>query len=110
MTIKDIANLAASAGLPWGYDHFAEGEEPELPYLLYYYPSENDFYADGENYANIREVTFELYTRTKDAASERAFEDILRSADLSWYKQTDYLSDERICQTTYETEVIINAE
>ena len=49
MTIKDIADLAASSGLPWGYDHFAEGEEPELPYLLYYYPSENDFYADGEN-------------------------------------------------------------
>ena len=108
MTLKEIANIAASAGIPWAYDHFEE--EPSTPYLVYYYPAENDFVADGENYANIRAVTFELYTSEKDFDLEEDFEDELRDADISWYKSTDYIDDEKVYMTTYETEVLINEQ
>ena len=32
----------------------------------------------------------------------------LKEAGLTWYKQTDFLNDELLFQTTYELEVIIN--
>ena len=108
MNLKDVADIAAAVGIPWCYDHFDEELSP--PYLVYYYPAENDFIADGENYVNIRSVTFELFTKTKDIAMEAAVEVALREADLAWYKTTDYISDEKIYQTTYETGVLINEQ
>lgn len=109
MILQDIANIVAAAGIPWCYDHFKD-EEPDPPYMVYYYPAENDFMADGENYANVRSLTFELYTTTKDTAREKAFEALLRAADLTWFKTTDFINDEKIFLTTYETEVLINGE
>jgi len=108
MTLKEVANIAKAAGVPMAYDHF--DEEPAPPYLVYYYPSENDPMADGENYANIRALTFELVMDKKDFELEEDFEDELRDAGIAWYKSTDYIEDEKVYMTTYETEVLINAE
>ena len=108
MTLKEVAQLAASAGIPWAYDHF--DEEPAPPYLVYYYAGENDFIADGENYANIRALTFELVTADKDFDLEDDFEAELRDAGVVWAKSTDYINDEKVYVTTYETEVLINGE
>ena len=108
MTLKEVAEIAAAMGIPWSYDHFET--EPAPPYLVYYYPSENDFVADGENYANVRALTFELVTSEKDFELEAAIEAELRAADIVWYKATDYINDEKVFMTTYETEVIINEQ
>ena len=106
MTLKEVAEIAASLKIPWQYDHFDGKIKP--PYIVYYYPNETDFIADGVNYANIRAVTFELFTKEKDFDLERAFESRLKAADLAWYKVTDYINDERIYQTSYETGVLID--
>ena len=44
----------------------------------------------------------------KDFDKESAVETVLKNAGLTWYKQTDFLNDENLFQTTYESEVIIN--
>lgn len=108
MTKTEVANIANAIGIPWCYDHFIE--DPDPPYLVYYYPSENDFVADGENYVNIRSLTFELFTKKVDFDLEEDFEDELKAAGIVWVKSTDYLDDEKLYQITYETEVIINGE
>ena len=108
MTLKEVAEIAKSAGVPMAYDHFDEDIAP--PYLVYYYPSENDFIADGQNYANFRHVVFELFTAERDFEMEGDFEDELRDAGIVWYKSADYISDEKIYQITYETEVLINEQ
>ena len=64
--------------------------------------------ADNSNYANKRQLFIELYTKTKDPTSEGLVEAKLRTNGLTWYKQTDFLNDEQLYQTTYELEVIIN--
>ena len=33
--------------LPFAYDHFAEGEAPQPPFLCYLLPGSNNFSADG---------------------------------------------------------------
>lgn len=106
MTKQEVANIIASFGFSWRYSHFSQTPAP--PYVVYHYPSENDVNADDSNYVNRRQLFIELYTRTKDDTSEGIIENKLRAAGLTWYKQTDFLSDEQLFQTTYEMEVIIN--
>lgn len=106
MTLLEVAKMVASIGLPYRYSHFSETPQP--PYVVFYYPSETDPHADNSNYINKRQLFIELFTKTKDHTSEAAVETVLKNAGLSWYKQTDFLNDEKLFQTTYETEVIIN--
>lgn len=106
MTLLEVAQMVASIGLPYRYSHFSETPQP--PYVVFYYPSETDPHADNSNYINKRQLFIELFTKTKDQASEAQLEAVLKSAGFSWYKQTDFLNDEKLFQTTYETEVIIN--
>lgn len=106
MTLKEVAELIESFGLPWRYSHFSQ--TPEAPYVVYYYPGETDVLADNSNYVNKRQLYVELYTASKDPTTEATIESTLKGAGLSWYKQTDFLNDEKLYQTTYEMEVIIN--
>lgn len=106
MTLTEIAEMVEDIGLEWRYSHFSQTPNP--PYVVYYFPAENDVYADGSNYVNKRQLFIELYTKTKDITSEGTVEAKLKEAGLTWYKQTDFLSDEELYQTTYEMEVIIN--
>ena len=106
MTLKEFANLISSCGFLYRYDHFSQTPAP--PYIVYYYPDENDVMADNKNYVNKRRVNVELFTTTKDVSTEATVEGVLAGAGLTWYKQTDFLNDEKLYQTTYEMEVIIN--
>lgn len=106
MTLKEVAEMIATIGYPWHYSHFTK--TPNLPYLVYYYPSENDVFADNSNMVNRRRLYVELFTQTKDLTAEANVEAVLKANGFTWYKQTDFLSDELIFQTTYEMEVIIN--
>lgn len=106
MTLQEIANLINSFGFPWRYSHFSQTPNP--PYVVYYFPSENDVFADNANYANKRQLFIELYTSIKDTEKEAIIEAKLKKAGITWYKQTDFLNDEKLFQITYESEVLIN--
>ena len=108
MTLKEIKTMIASIDLPYRYSHFSDTPTP--PYVVYYYPSENDVKADNSNYVNRRQLFVELFSKTKDFENEAVVEGVLKGAGLSWYKSTDFLNDEKLFQTTYEMEVIINGE
>ena len=106
MTLKEVATMISTIGYPYRYSHFSETPQP--PYVVFYYPSENDAFADNSNYVNKRQFFVELFTQTKDVAAEAAVEAVLKANGFTWYKQTDFLNDEKLFQTTYEMEVIIN--
>lgn len=108
MTLTEVANMVNSMGFPWYYSHFPQ--TPQTPYIVYYYPNSNDVYADTSNYVDKRALHIELFTKQKDMGAEADIEAVLKSNNITWYKQTDFLSDELIFQTTYEMEVIINGE
>ena len=98
--------MIASLNLSWRYSHFSQTPAP--PYVVYYFPSSSNVYADCKNYVDKEQLFIELYAKSKDATNESAIESALNSVGLTWYKQTDFLNDEKLFQTTYETEVIIN--
>lgn len=109
MTLKDVATMLDSLGYPCVYSHFTQLPE-STPYICFYYPAENDVHADNANYVNRRQLFVELYTKGKDIDTEAAVEAVLKQYGLTWYKQTDFLNDEKLFQTTYELEVLINGE
>lgn len=108
MTYKEVKTLLSTTNLPVVYYQWPEGQAPEPPYLVFYYPGDNDFIADDTNYQKIRELTVELYTDQKDFAMEEVVEGVLSGMVYSRFET--YINEERMFLVTYEMEVIINAE
>lgn len=53
MTYKDIDKMIKTLKLPYAYDMFPNNVAPEPPYIVFNYPSTNDFGADDINYVGI---------------------------------------------------------
>lgn len=108
MTYAEIASMIESTGLKNAYYQYPEGEAPELPYILFYYPERNDFQADNKNYARIPQLNIELYTKEKDFDKEKLIEDLLDENDIPYDKEEQYIEKEKMYEVLYITEVIIN--
>ena len=63
MTLEELARMLEKTGFPFAYDHFAEGESTDPPFICYLLPGSDNFAADGRVYFRISEVRIEL-TRT----------------------------------------------
>ena len=77
MTYDDVITMLEEAGLPLAYDHFAEGESPDPPFLVFLYPGSDNMFADDTVFKKIDELNIELYTDVKDPETETQIEDIL---------------------------------
>ena len=108
MTYAEIASMIESTGLENAYYQYPEGEAPELPYILFYYPERNDFQADNKNYARIPQLNIELYTKEKDFDKEKLIEDLLDENEIPYNKEEQYIEKEKMYEVLYITEVIIN--
>lgn len=112
MTRAQIATMIAGVGLPYAYDHFTtqDGANPQgPPFICFFYPNNDDFIADNINYAPITALVIELYTDNVDFDKEAAIEAALTSAGLPYAKSQAYIESEKMYQTTYNTEVHLNA-
>ena len=70
MTYENVIEMLEEAGLPLAYDHFAEGESPEPPFLIFLFPGTDNVFADDTVYQKIDELNIELYTDKKDPETE----------------------------------------
>lgn len=108
MTYGEVKEQLESIGLPLTYYEWPDDEEPELPYLVYYYPERDDFKADDINYIKKPRLNIELYTEEKDFDLENRLEAILEQYGFSYAKEEQYIESERMYEVLYVTEVIIN--
>ena len=108
MTYDEIASMIESTGLNNAYYQYPEGEAPDLPYILFYYPERDDFQADNKNYAKIPQLNIELYTKEKDFEKEDLIEALLDANDLAYDKEEQYIESEKMYEVLYTMEVIIN--
>lgn len=109
MTYKEIAEMLESTGLPYVYHSFTE-EAPNLPYLVFTYPDNNDMSADNINYTHVVQLNLELYTESKDFETESIVEKMFTDNGLYYTKSTAYIESERMFQTLYITEILITKE
>ena len=77
MSIEELAAILQEMDIPFAYDHFAEGESPEPPFICYLLPGSDNFAADGRVYFRINEVRIELYSDSKDVGLESKVEAVL---------------------------------
>ena len=105
MTYPEVKTLLETTDLPVVYYQWPVGLAPDPPYLVFYFPGDNDFKADDSHYAKIRELTVELYTDHKDFELEETVEAVLDPQVYERYET--YLDTERMFMVSYETEVLI---
>ena len=105
MTIEQLAAMLQETGIPFSYDHFAEGESPEPPFICYLLPGSDNFAADGRVYFKINEVRIELYTDKKDVSVEKQVEDALDDRGIFYNKSEVWISEERLYEVLYSFDV-----
>ena len=105
MEWQEIVSMLAGLGLPMAYHHFAEGESPDPPFLLYLSPGSDNFSADGTVYLKVKQLDVELYTDRKDPALEDRLEAVLDAAGLFYNKTESYIDSEKLYEVLYEMEV-----
>lgn len=108
MTENEVRAMVEKTGFPTAYHHFAEGQAPGLPFLVYLYPKSNNFSADGIVYQGINKLDIELYTECKDPEAERKVEAVLKEYGFFYEKNETYIESEKMYEVFYETEVLID--
>jgi hypothetical protein len=84
--MEELLKIIKETGIPFAYDHFAEGESPDPPFICYLLPGSDNFAADGRVYFKMNEVRIELYTDTKDLSVEQQLEDVLDAHEVFYKK------------------------
>lgn len=105
MTIEKLVEMLQETGIPFAYDHFAEGESPKPPFICYLLPGSNNFAADGKVYFRINQVRIELYTDSKDLAVERKVEMVLDEYGIFYNKSEVWIQSEKLYEVLYSFEV-----
>ena len=108
MTIEELAAVLQSTGIPFAYDHFAEGENPDSPFICYLLPGSDNFAADGQVYYRINQVRIELYTDSKDLDVEGKVEKALDDAGIFYNKSEVWIESEKLYEVLYSFEVPMN--
>lgn len=105
MMLEDFVGILDGTGIPFDYDHFVEGENPEPPFICYLLPGSDNFAADGQVYFRISEVRVELYTDRKDPDVEAKVEAVLDAAGIFYNKSEVWIQSEKLYEVLYSMEI-----
>ena len=105
MTHGEVMTMVAEMGLPYAYHHFAEGESPEPPFLVFLYPEADNFSADGTVYFKINRLHIELYTDLKNPDLEESIEAVLLRYGIFYGKTETWIESEKLYEVMYGMEV-----
>ena len=102
--MDELMEIMKETGLPFAYDHFAEGESPNPPFITFLLPGSNNFAADGKVYMKINEVHIELYTDEKNPETEALVEDVLDDHEIFYEKTEVWIESEKLYEILYSFE------
>lgn len=105
MMLEDFVGILEESGIPFAYDHFAEGESPEPPFICYLLPGSDNFAADGQVYFQISEARVELYTDRKAPDVEAKLETVLDAAGIFYNKSEVWIQSEKLYEVLYSMEI-----
>lgn len=105
MMREQVVAMVEEMGLPSAYDHFAEGQSPEPPFLVFLYPESRNFAADGIAYYKKKKLHIELYTEYKSVELEEQIEAVLEHRGIFYARSEVWIESERLYEVLYEMEV-----
>ena len=102
--MDEVIKILEEMGLPYAYDHFAEGEGPDPPFVCFRCPNSDNFAADGTVYFPITEIDIELYTDRKDPEIEKKLEGLLIESGIFFEKTETWIESEKLYEVLYSYE------
>ncbi len=103
-----LLEVIRELNLPFAYDHFAEGESPDPPFLCYLIPGNDNFSADGEAYYKVNEVHIEVYTDCKNVELEEQIEAVLDRHGIFYEKSEVWIESEKLYEVLFIFEMEVN--
>ena len=100
-----LLEIIQATGIPFAYDHFAEGESPEPTFICYLLPASDNFAADGAVYFKVNEVHIELYTDFKDLSVEQKVEAVLDEYGIFYDHTETWIESEKMYEVLYSFEM-----
>ena len=102
MTLQKLYRQLKQLQLPVQYYMFQEGQAPNLPYIIYYNPSEQHENADNATLHISKDVIIEVYSEFKDLSLEDKLKQLFDTNKLTYTFQETYLKDERMYMLAYQ--------
>ena len=99
--MDNLIRILESIGLPFAYSHFAKGESPNPPFMVYLFPKAKHFGADGVVFYKKTQVNLEVYTDKKDLELEEKIEEILDRERIYYEKSEAWIESERLYEVLY---------
>lgn len=103
--MDEIIKILEECGIPFAYDHFAEGHATDPPFICYLIPNSDNFAADGIAYHKINVVHIELYTDKKDLAVEGRLEAVMDSHGIFYDRSETWIASEKLYEVLYSFEM-----
>lgn len=100
--MDELVKSIEEMGIPFAYDHFAEGESPDPPFLCYLLPGSDNFAADGRVYYKMSEVRIELYTDFKDVSLEEKVTAVLDNHGIFYEQSEVWIEEEKLYEVAFE--------
>ena len=105
MTHEEVVEMLEEINLPLAYDHFAEGESPDPPFICFLFPGSDNFSADNIVFAEFKNLNIELYTDEKNPEIEEKVENVLNYHELFWNKSEVWIETEKLYEVLYQLTV-----
>jgi hypothetical protein len=100
--MEELVKIMEEIEIPFAYDHFAEGESPEPPFITYLLPDSDNFAADGKVYYRISGVRIELYTDYKNPSLEQKVTTVLDSHGVFYAQSEVWIEEEKLYEVAFE--------
>lgn len=108
--MRQMIQILQEIGLPYAYNHFAEGRAPKPPFICYLYPQSDNFSADGLAYLKKNQVSLELYTDKKAVTLEQQVESVLDNYSIFFNKSEVYIESEKLYEVLYQFTMEVDYE
>ena len=100
--MEELVKIMEETGIPFAYDHFAEGESPDPPFICYLIPDDDNFAADVTVYYQISGVRIELYSDFKDPSVEKRCTVVHDSHGIFYARNEVWIEDEKLYEVAFE--------
>ena len=102
MTLQKLYTQLKTLQLPVQYYMFQEGQAPDLPYIIYYNPSEQHANADNLTFHVSKDVIVEVYSEFKNLSLESKLKELFDKNKLTYTFQETYLKEDRMYMVAYQ--------
>lgn len=104
---QKVKNCMEAVGLPYRYYQFKEGEGVPPPFLVYYFPSTDNFKSDNKVSTKINTIVVEYYYDQRDESEQLKIEEKFNENDFTWEKTEEtYIEKEYIFVVYYSIAVL----